>query len=231
MNRYLLYLMLIFGECLIIAVFFLFLQELQPTNLFVLNLSAAMIVFAILYARLFDFGPTAEMRSGYAGMGLRWFAIALLSLCSIILIISSIVWNLSFELCIWLQLLCVFGAGLLLIGSKIAADNAARVLDRIEDERSGLVMLTDQLTLMDIAAGESQIKAEAKASVEKLREEVSYLTVSLRPTARQLETELMTRLCKMTNSLKEPTIDIEAFRKAVAECLEIIRVRRNQYYK
>jgi len=78
MNRYLLYLMLIFGECLIIAGFFLFLQELQPTNLFVLNLSAAMIVFAILYARLFDFGPTAEMRSGYAGMGLRWFAIALL---------------------------------------------------------------------------------------------------------------------------------------------------------
>ena len=120
---------------------------------------------------------------------------------------------------------------MLLIGSKIAADNAARVLDRIEDERSGLVMLTDQLTLMDLAAGESQIKAEAKASVEKLREEVSYLTVSLRPTARQLETELMTRLCKMTNSLKEPTIDIEAFRKAVAECLEIIRVRRNQYYK
>ena len=103
MNRYLLYLMLIFGECLIIAGFFLFLQELQPTNLFVLNLSAAMIVFAILYARLFDFGTTAEMRSGYAGMGLRWFAIALLSLCSIILIISSIVWNLSFELCIWLD--------------------------------------------------------------------------------------------------------------------------------
>lgn len=96
MNRFLLYLMLILGECLIIAGFFLFLQDVQPTNLFALNLVAAMCVFALGYARIFDIGQTAEMRSGYAGMGLRWFAVMLFSVASVVLIVCSIVWSLSF---------------------------------------------------------------------------------------------------------------------------------------
>lgn len=231
MNRHLLYLMLILGECLIIAGFFLFLEDVQPTNLFALNLVATMCVFAIGYARVFDFGPSAEMRSGYAGMGLRWFAVMLFSLASVALIVCSIVWGLSFTLCLWLQLVFVFGAGFLLVGSMIAADNATRVLARMEDERGGLRMLADQLTLMDIAAGGSPICGEGKAAVEKLRSEVSYLTVSLLPTAKNLELELLTRLRAMTDSLKDPAADAGAFRKAVAECVEIIRMRRNQHYK
>ena len=35
----------------------------------------------------------------------------------------------------------------------------------------------------------------------------------------------------MTDSLKDPAVDAGAFSKAVAECVEIIRMRRNQYYK
>ena len=165
MNRFLLYLMLILGECLIIAGFFLFLQDVQPTNLFALNLVAAMCVFALGYARIFDIGQTAEMRSGYAGMGLRWFAVMLFSVASVVLIVCSIVWSLSFAFCIWLQLVFLFGVGFLLVGAKISGDNATRVLARIEDERGDLKALAAQLTLMEIAAGKSPICAEGKAAV------------------------------------------------------------------
>lgn len=231
MNRFLLYLMLILGECLIIAGFFLFLQDVQPTNLFALNLVAAMCVFALGYARIFDIGQTAEMRSGYAGMGLRWFAVMLFSVASVVLIVCSIVWSLSFAFCIWLQLVFLFGAGFLLFGAKISGDNATRVLARIEDERGDLKALAAQLTLMEIAAGKSPICAEGKAAVERLRTEMNYLTVSLTPTAKSLELELQARFRAMTDSLKDPAVDAGAFSKAVAECVEIIRMRRNQYYK
>lgn len=230
-NRTLLYLLLVFGECLVVAAFFLFLRNVQEENLFYLNLVAAMALLALNSSVVTESDRSAEMTSGYAGLGLRWLAVWLLTGCSVVLIVCSVIFELPFHLCLWGQLLLVFGAAILIVWAKIAADNAAEVLDRVDEERSGLKMLAAQLTLMEAAATGSAIAPVARETVAKLQEEVNCLTVSLTPVARTLESELLDRMRAMTASLRDPAIDAEAFRKAAAECTEILKIRRKQYYK
>lgn len=201
MNRLFKYLLIAFGECLLIAVLFLLFPE-GETELFALNaiaLSIAYLANTLGYPTFFR-RPNTDDNAGY---GIAWLGIWLYTAA---VVVSAaiffwfqvpLVWQVLAQ-CLWL---------LLFLTSAYLSGQVSRYAGSLErrhqSETAGIGQLKDRARMLQ-ASVPAGLGEGARKALTEVTERTGYLTASRSPLAATLEQEIMGLLASMEQILGQP---------------------------
>lgn len=221
-------LFLLGGIGIIIASFFLFLEEYQESNLFYLNMIAICLVYTINFISAFDiFSPIESVSKSSSGYGLKWYAVWTYTPIALALIILSIIFSLSFNFCLIGHLVLLFFLLLLFFFASIVKTNTNEVIDNIERRKDGLKNISSEIDILEIHNKLNGHSSHIEA-IGKLREAVRYITASDNPTAIVLERKIIEKIRLINRQIENNSEPVEVICDELKECLSIIELRKNQ---
>ena len=223
------YLFLIAGLGIIIAAFFLFLKDYQEEKLFYLNIVATCLFYAIIFLGAFDiFGSVDKVAKNSSGYGLKWYGVWLYTPLALGLIVVSIVFGLSFNFSLIGHLVLLFILLLFFFLGSVVKNNANEVIGNIEVRKSGLKEISAQIALLEMQSklGKGPSYQEA---IDKLRENVRFITASDDPVAVAYENKLIEKIRLIASQLEHNSQSAEVINAEFDECMSIIELRKKQY--
>ena len=235
MNKYLSYAFLAGGLGLIIAAFFLFLQDSMQENLFYLNLVISCLVFAVIFLRTTDiFGTVNDVAGSGGGLGLKWFATWMYIPLALLLVIGSTLLSVGgtlpswgFNFCLIAHLVLLFGLLLFFFLGKVAQDNVNRTQATVAERKSVLAAVNSQLTQLELAC--SLRAASHIDTVRSLKEDIRFITASDNPSARAIEEQIYSRLRLITNQVEQGSQPADTIESELGECRILASQRKNIY--
>lgn len=222
-------LFLLGGLGIIITAYFLFLKDIQEEKLFYLNMVLTCLVYAIVFLRATDiFGPVDKVANSSSGYGLKWYGVWFYTPLALGLIVCSIVFEWGFNLCLIGHLALLFILLLFFFLGSVVKNNANEVMGNIEARKSGLKEISTQIELLEMQSklGKGPSYQEA---IDKLRENVRFITVSDKPAAVALENKLIEKIRLIASQLEHNSQPTEVINSEFDECISIIELRKNQY--
>jgi hypothetical protein len=227
MKKVLFYLMLLFGEAIIIASFFLFLVDIQPADLFDLNIIIAMFVFTISYIRICDIsGTITSFSKRDPGLGVSWYGTIIYSCLAIATIILSIALQWKFSSTLIIDAILLFILFTFYISASISINNTQSVLENIDKTKDTLRLISNQINLLKISI--SQNPELGNNDIETLKEHLRYVTASTNNTAKGLENKLLLKLQAMTTNAEGGGYTKAAFISDIHLCENLISLRKEQ---
>lgn len=222
-------LFLLGGVGIIIASFFLFLEEYQESNLFYLNMVATCIVYSINFISAFDiFSPIERVSKSSSGYGLQWYAVWAYTPIALALIILSIIYSFSFNFCLIGHLVLLFFLLLLFFFASIVKTNTNEVLDNIERRKDGLKEISSEIDILEI---HNKLNGDSsyQEAIVNLRDAVRYITASDKPAAIALERKLIEKIRLVNSQIQNNSQPTEVICNELKECLSIIELRKKQF--
>lgn len=227
-NRSICALFLLGGVALIIAIFLLFLKEVQATDLLYLNMTACCLAYVITFTTAFDLlGPVGQVKKAAPGYGLRWTATWIYLPAVTATVALSIILSLGFNLCLILQIAYLFCFLMMTTLSVAISHNVNAHETKEAVRRSGLNEIQTNIALLE---AQCTINAAHLApKVAQIKEETRYITASDSPAAAALEAKLLKQISLATVKLESPAIDSADVEKELDACLTLIELRKKQY--
>lgn len=227
--QYLSLLFLLGGIGIIVAIFFLFLQEYQEPNLFYLNLIATCLVFAVNFVCGFDiFGTVENVAKVSSGYGLKWYGIWLYTPLAITLIICSICYEIGFNICLIGHLILLF----ILLGffflATVVHNNTNDVASKINARKAGLRDISLQADLLEIQC-KLKSSMDYMDGINDIKEQIRYITASDNPLAIELETQIASKIRLLTSQIEHSSQTSDKIKAGFAECMSLIELRKKQY--
>lgn len=220
---------LIGGIGIIVASFFLFLEEYQESNLFYLNMVATSLVFFINFISASDiFAPTKDVAKSSSGYGLRWYGIWLYTPLTLILIILSIIFAYSFDFCLISHIVLLFVLLVFFFFAFVVKNNTNVVIDNIENTKAGLKEIYEAIDMLDM---HNKLNKDSlyQEVIDKLREEVRYITASDKPVAVEMEGKLIEKIRLISSQIERNSQPNEIINAEFKECMSIIDLRKKQF--
>lgn len=219
---------LVGGLALIAAVFFLFLKECQPENLFYLNLAACCLMYVVSFVTMYDIvGSVDDVAKAAAGFGLRWIADGTYIFSVILLVVLSIVCQLNFNLCliIHIALLLVY-LWSVFVASRMG--NLVSGFEKKEEQRkSGLELIKSRLDEVELSCRLSS-GGSYMPKIENIREELRYISPSDGAAAQTIEAKIVEALALVSVKLSSNGV-AEEIEAGLDQVLVLIDMRKKQY--
>lgn len=227
-NRFISALFLLGGAALIIAVFLLFLKDVQAADLLYLNMTACCLAYIITFVSAFDLlGPVDKVKKGAPGYGLRWAATWMYLISVTATVVLSIPIGLGFNLYLILHIVYLFFF-LLTTAMSVAIAHTVNAREAKEEARkSGLKEIQARVSMLEAECAMNA--AHLSPKVEEIKEEMRYVTASDSPAAGALEAKLIRQIALVTVKLESPTTDSAAVEQGLDACLKLIELRKKQY--
>lgn len=222
-------LFLIGGLGIIIAAYYLLLKDYQKDNIFYLNILVTCLIYVFFFVRAFDIlGHVDRVSEQSSGYGLKWFGLWFYTPLALALIVCSIIFEFSFNFCLIGHLVLLFILLLFFFLGSVVKNNVNNVIGNIEARKSGLKEIATQIDLLEMknkfAKGESYQQA-----IDKLRENVRFITASDKPVAIAFENKLIERIQLIASQIENNSQPAEIINAEFEECLSIIELRKKQY--
>lgn len=217
------------GIGIIIAIFFLALKDHQAEDLFYLNLVVTCLVFLIVFLRAFDiFGPVDKVGEASSGYGLKWYGVWVYVPLALALVVCSILFGLSFSLCLIGHLILLFMLLLRFFLGSLVQKNVNAVESKIEARKSGLREIATQIDMLEM---QSRLNpgVSYQEAIDKLREAVRFITASDNPSAVAFEDKLIEKIRLMAGQIEHQSQPEEVLRKEFEECMTLVELRKKQY--
>lgn len=203
------WLALVLGAAIIIGSFFIFMKD-MPNDLFVLNLSISLLVYALFFVDvLLPWVNWRDKSKGrIASIGLRWtvtWIYAILAIGS--MIICNIIYNLEFpvQLIIHGILLLILILGI--SGVLHASDKVTSVYNKETAVQMGIEEMRRAISeLKQRVYNFSDIPQEVRIRIESLEDNLRYISPSDNPEAAVLEkqfSEIVREACLSVNSYSD----------------------------
>ena len=203
------WLALVLGAAIIIGLFFIFLKD-MPDDLFVLNLSVSLLVYALFYVEVLvpwvDWQDKSKSRIG--SIGLRWtvtWIYAILAIGS--MVVCNTIFNVGFsaQLIIHGMLLLILILGI--SGALHASDKVTSVYNKEMAAQKGITEMRRAFgELKQMVYNSSNTPQEVRSKIEKIEEDLRYISPSEHPEAAALEkqfSEMVRDFCINVNSYSE----------------------------
>lgn len=222
-------LFLLGGLGIIIAAYFLFLKDIQEEKLFYLNMVATCLVYAIVFLKATDiFGSIDKVAQSSSGYGLQWYGVLFYPPLALGLIVLSIIFELGFNLCLigHLTLLLIL-LSFFFLGS-VVKNNVNEVISNIETHKAGLKEIATQIDLLEMQNKLSK-GASYQEAINKLRENVRFITASENPAAVAFENKLIEKIRLIASQIEHNSQPADIINAEFDECMSIIELRKNQY--
>lgn len=217
------------GLGILIAIFFLFLKDCQEEKLFYLNMTAACLVFSMVFIRTFDiFCSVPHVAQSGSGYGLKWYGIWFYTPLATALVVCSIIFEWKFDFCLIGHLVFLFILLLFFFSGYVVKKNVNEVMDKIEIRKSGLKEIDHQIALLEMQC-KTGSGTEYLDAVDALRENVRFITASDNRTAVMLEEKLISTIRLIASQVEHSSQPAEVINKELKDCLSIIELRKNQY--
>lgn len=219
---------LVGGLALIIAAFFLFLKDIQPENLFWLNLVASCAVYIIAFCTMFDVtGSVDKVGRTASGFGLRWMSDGIYFLCSITLIVLSIVNSWPFNVCLIIHVALLLGYLFMVFVSTKLGSMTSSYEDREKERKSSLEKIKTALTGLELKCRMTSNEAYLPV-IDKISEELRFISPGNSGAAQMIENQIIDVLALVDVQLASP--DNEAkIKDNFDKCLSLIDMRKKQY--
>ena len=222
-------LFLLGGLGIIIAVFFLFLKDIQEEKLFYLNMVATCLIYAIVFLRATDiFGPVDKVAQSSSGYGLKWYGVWFYTPLALGLIVLSIIFGWSFNICLIGHLALLFILLVFFFLGSLAKNNVNEVVGNIEARKTGLKEIAAQIDLLEMQDKLSK-GASYQEAIDKLRESVRFITASDNPAAVAFENKLIEKIRLIASQIEHNSQPSDIINAEFDECMSIIELRKNQY--
>lgn len=222
-------LFLLGGLGIIIAVYFLFLKDIQEEKLFYFNMVATCLVYAIVFLRATDiFGPVDKVAQNSSGYGLKWYGVWFYTPLALGLIVCSIIYGLEFSSCLIGHLALLFILLLFYFLGSVVKNNVNEAMSSVEARKSDLKEIFTQIDLLEIQSklGKGPSYQEA---IDKLRENVRFITASDKPAAIAFENKLIEKIQLIASQIEHNSQPAEVINSEFDECMSIIELRKCQY--
>ena len=217
------------GLGIIIAVFFLFLKDLQEEKLFYLNLVASCLLYGIIFLRVTDiFGSVEKVGRNSSGYGIKWLAVWLYTPAALGLIVCSILLQWGFKPCLIAHVVLLFLLLVLFFLGSLIKNNVNEVVGNIEARKSGLKEISSQIDLLEMQNKLGK-NGEYQEAIDKLREAVRFITASDKPVAVAYEEKLIEKIRLIASQLEHNSQPAEVINAEFEECMSIIELRKKQF--
>ena len=219
---------LVGGLALIVAVFFLFLKECQPENLFYLNMAVCCLMYIISFVTMYDIvGSVDDVAKAAPGFGLRWLADGTYIFSVILLVVLSIVYQLNFNLC----LLIHFAILLLYLWAAFVASRMGNLVTKFEEKevqrKNSLEQIKARLDEVELAYRLPNAPSYIP-KIEKIREELRYISPSDAAMAQTIEAKIVEALALVSVKLSSNGV-AEEIEAGLDQVLVLIDMRKKQY--
>ncbi len=221
------YFMFLFGEAIIAVAFFWLLMPLVLVSkgLFVLNLIVSMFVFAVSFFRV---GSLSGSISAYslkdAGNGVFAYGVYVYDLAAIGTVIASFVMKMHLPLAVVIQLVLFFILCGAYFSSIYSNENANKVLTAIENNKTGLRTIANQLQEIDLNI--SAKYDQSRPQWESLKENIGYITASTNQLAISLEGQLQEKLSGIKARLLTDDYAANNFLSDISDCNRLVESRK-----
>lgn len=219
---------LVGGLALIVAVFFLFLKNCQPENLFYLNLAVCCVMYITSFVTMYDLvGSVEDVAKAAPGFGIRWVADGIYALSVIALVALSIVYQLNFNLCLIIHIAVL----LLYLWAAFVASRMSNLVNKFEQKeeqrRSGLELIKSRLDEVEVSCRLSNVSSYIP-KIEKIREELRYISPSDAAMAQTLEAKIVEALALVDVKLSSAG-DADGIEAGLDQVLSLLDMRKKQY--
>lgn len=192
-------------------------------------MAATCVVFAVVTLRSTDIlGPVDKVAQSGSGYGLKWFGVWFYTPLALALIVLSTIYGWSFNICLighialLLLLLSFFFLG------SLVKNNVNEVIGNIEARKAGLKEISTQIDLLEMQSKLSK-GASYQEAIDKLRENVRFITASDKPAAIAFENKLIEKIRIIASQIEHNSQPADVIEAEFDECLSIIELRKNQY--
>lgn len=217
------------GLGVIVAVFFLLLDDIQSRDIFYLNLIVSCLVYVLLVLRSNDiFGTVEQVAESGSGFGLKWRGLSLYAPLAVLAVALSFLLHLGFALWLIVQIvLLLMFLGYQFIGA-VASSNVNMAIEVVEERKTSLNETKSRVDALEMAC---RMKGQMSyiESIESVKEHLRYVTPSVNPSALELEDKLKSRIEKMTSQIELGVYNQELAQQDFKECLVIIEMRKKLY--
>ncbi|MCD8044195.1 MAG: hypothetical protein LUH10_14170 [Tannerellaceae bacterium] len=223
-------LLLLFGEAIIIVAFILFGGD-TANNIFGLNLGVSLFVFGLLSlnygAPWIDLKDNTQKQIG--ALGINWFVISTYAFVTVLtMILSNVVWELSFKLQLILQCVWLF---LLLLGmsaSRYASDKVNTVYVQEAKNRRGIQeMRTAMRQLKDKIVDLDGLPQPFLHRINALEENLRFISPSNNSEAYELEQSFVETTDSIKFAISDYSMNEERVESDLKKLERIYQYRKN----
>ena len=228
------YLILLIGEILLIASFLHFGEKLNE-NVLVLNICVSSIIYLLIFSSflfpLLDLKDKSQ--SAVASLGINWFITITYSFSALILMLFfSLTKSQEFkiETQILVHFILLF---LLLIGGFISTKASEKVTEVFQEQNAQRSKLNEIQKLTKNAFSRIElmngISPELKFKVNKISEDLRYISPSNSVDAYNIESNLLEMINKINDLLYHYDNNKESIETTVKQCEQLIKERKQVY--
>jgi hypothetical protein len=226
------WLLLLFGEAIIIAAFILFGGN-TPDNILVMNIVVSSLVYGLFFynfrAPWIDLQDKSQKETG--AIGISWFAVWFYAIAAVGVMLAA---NLAYELSFTVQLLIhcglLFFLVLWLLLSRHSAGKVAEIYHEQTANRNGiLAMRKAMLALKDKISDTAGLPDNFVQKVNSLEENLRFISPTENNEAHDLENSFVKTIESIRFALQNYSLNAEQIESNLKKCERLYQNRKNIY--
>ncbi len=222
---------MILGECFILFTSFLFLKQIEPTNLFALNVIILSLAYLLTFSLWFNLFNIVSLKSNSSTSqigALTWGSTTYLML-SIGMIICSYLFEWELSIAIWAQCAALLPLLLSIVVGQVSRTTVSTALQQHEDRKLSLQQIADRISTLEIEIKCNSSDSQRILQIDNLKEQLRYITHSDNPKAKAIEANILNTIVDMTHIAHSTQQESDEWNAAVKKCFTLISLRKQQY--
>jgi len=226
------WLLLLFGEAILITAFILLRGE-TPDNMLVLNILVSTVIYALFFLNFrtpwSDLNDRSQKQIGT--IGIRWFTVWFYSITAVAVMLAA---NLALELSFVIQLVIHFVLlFFLLLGVLASLHSSNKVKDVYDQEtanRSGIFeMKKAMLVLKNKISETAGLPDDFIKRINALEESLRFISPSENSEANALEQSFIESISDIRFALTDYSLNAEQIESNLIKCERLYQNRKNMY--
>ncbi|MDR1526710.1 MAG: hypothetical protein LBS46_03440 [Dysgonamonadaceae bacterium] len=226
------WLLLLFGEAIIIAAFILFRGN-TPDNILLLNLVVSSLVYGLFFCNFrtpwIDLQDKHQKRVG--AIGISWFAMWLYAIAAIgVMLATNFAYELSFALQLLIHCGLLFFLFLFVLLSRYSSDKVAAVyLDQTANRHGISEMQKAMLALTDQISDTADLPDRFVQKVYSLEESLRFISPTENAEAHELENSFVRTIDSIRFALQDYSLNAEQIENNLKKCERLYHNRKSIY--
>jgi len=226
------WLLLLFGEAILITAFVLLRGE-TPDNILVLNILVSTVIYALFFlnfrAPWSDLNDRSQKQIG--AIGIRWFTVWFYSIAAVaVMLAANLALELSFVIQLVIHLVLLFFLLLGIMASFHSSDKVKEVYEQETANRSGIFeMKQAALVLKDKISETAGLPDDFIKRINMLEESLRFISLSESSEAHALEQSFIEAINDIRFALKDYSLNAEQIEDNLKKCERLYQNRKNIY--
>jgi hypothetical protein len=226
------WLLLLFGEAIIIAAFILFRGN-TPDNILVLNIVVSTLVYGLFFCNFrapwIDLKDKSQKQIG--AIGISWFAMWFYAIAAVVaMLVANLAYELSFELQLIIHCGLLFFLLLFVLFSRHSADKVAEVYNEQTANKNGILEMKRAMLALKAKISETaDLPDNFVHKINSLDESLRFISPTENNEAHDLERSFVKTINAICFAIQDYSYNEEQIEDNIKKCERLYQNRKNIY--